>query len=262
MFSNGHWIGKIIGFAVGLAKGGIAGAFFGLFLGHLFDSWRAGLSAVGNIQAGFFKNLFATLGHLAKSDGTVSQNEINQAEDMIRRMRLSSQERVEAIAQFNRGKRSDYDFHQEIKVFAKMTITRPDLRQVFLEILVEAAAADGRLAIEELQILQYVSQQLRLPPRLLEDMLAWLRGGRQRPGPDYQSGSQPSQSSQDYLILGIDKNASDAQVKRAYRKLMSKHHPDKLIHQGLPESAMDIAREKARDINAAYDRVKSRRGFK
>ncbi len=262
MFSNGHWIGKIVGFAVGLAKGGIVGAFFGLFLGQLFDSWRAGFGSVANIQAVFFKNLFATLGHLAKADGHVSQVEINQAEDMIVRMRLSKLERSEAVRQFNRGKAPDYNFHLEIKSFAKLTITRPDLRQVFLEILVEAAASDGRLAIEELQILQYVSQQLRLPPRLLEDMLAWLRGGRRGPGPDQQTSRQPSQSSQDYLILGIDKTVSDAQVKRAYRKLMSKHHPDKLIHQGLPESAMDIARAKARDINAAYDRIKSKRNFK
>ena len=262
MFGNGNWIGKVIGFVVGLAKGGIVGALFGAFLGHLFDNWRAGFASVANIQAAFFKNLFATLGHLAKADGHISQLEINQAEEMIVRMRLSKQERNEAIVQFNRGKSSEYNFHQEIKNFARLTINRPDLRQVFLEILVEAAAADGRLAIEELQILQQVSQQLGLPPRLLEDMLSWLRGGRRGPDPKQQTGRQTSQSSQDYLILGIDKTASDAQVKRAYRKLMSKHHPDKLIHQGLPESAMEMAREKARDINAAYDRIKSQRAFK
>jgi len=262
LFNNGHWIGKIIGFVIGLAKGGLAGAIFGGFLGHLFDQWRAGLSQARDIQKAFFSNLFATLGHLAKADGHVSQHEINQVDMLMQRMHLAGEDRKEAIRQFNHGKSSEYNFAKEIRAFAQLTITRPDLRHMFFEILLQAAAADGKLTPAELQILRVVIKELRLPLELLDELLAWFRSGRQGSGPNYQAGSSTSTPDLDYSILGINSKASDSEVKRAYRKLMSKYHPDKLIHQGLPESAMDIAREKTRAINTAYDRIKARRGFK
>ncbi|MCF6226971.1 MAG: co-chaperone DjlA, partial [Xanthomonadales bacterium] len=169
MFNSGHWIGKIIGFAIGMAKGGLPGAIFGAFLGHLFDSWRAGNSQAKGIQTSFFSNLFATLGHLAKADGHVSQAEINQIDQLMQRMNLKGEDRNEAIRQFNRGKQKGYNFAREIRNFARLTVVRPDLRHMFFEILVQAAAADGRLAPAEVQILRVVIKELRLPVQLLDE---------------------------------------------------------------------------------------------
>ncbi|MCW8994680.1 MAG: DnaJ domain-containing protein, partial [Psychromonas sp.] len=65
-----------------------------------------------------------------------------------------------------------------------------------------------------------------------------------------------------YKVLGIDKSATDKEVKRAYRKLMSQHHPDKLASKGLPEEMMILAKEKAQDIQCAYESLRKSRGFK
>jgi DnaJ like chaperone protein len=62
--------------------------------------------------------------------------------------------------------------------------------------------------------------------------------------------------------LGLEASATDAEIKKAYRKLVSQHHPDKLVSQGLPEEMMEIAKTRVREINTAYDQIKQARGFK
>ena len=57
-------------------------------------------------------------------------------------------------------------------------------------------------------------------------------------------------------------DASDAEVKRAYRKMMSQHHPDKLAAKGLPDDMIDVAKEKTQEIQSAWDLIKSKRGIK
>ena len=67
---------------------------------------------------------------------------------------------------------------------------------------------------------------------------------------------------QAYAQLGLTGKASDSEVKKAYRKLVSQYHPDKLVSRGLPEEMMDIAKTRVREINTAYDQIKQARGFK
>ena len=64
-----------------------------------------------------------------------------------------------------------------------------------------------------------------------------------------------------YQLLGVEHSASHADVKRAYRKLMSAHHPDKLVSKGLPEDMMKLATEKTQAIQAAYDLISKSRGI-
>ena len=64
-----------------------------------------------------------------------------------------------------------------------------------------------------------------------------------------------------YRVLGVTPSASDREVKTAYRRLMNQHHPDKLVARGLPESMMEVSKEKTREIRAAYDRIKVQRGM-
>ena len=82
-------------------------------------------------------------------------------------------------------------------------------------------------------------------------------------GSGQQSRVDPAQElAEAYKALGIESSATDKEVKTAYRRLMNQHHPDKLAAKGLPESMMEVAKEKAREINAAYDKIKETRGFK
>jgi DnaJ like chaperone protein len=64
-----------------------------------------------------------------------------------------------------------------------------------------------------------------------------------------------------YKALGMSKDSTDAEVKRAYRKLISQYHPDKLIGQGMPEDMIAMATEQAKEIQVAYDLVKKSRGM-
>ena len=65
-----------------------------------------------------------------------------------------------------------------------------------------------------------------------------------------------------YEVLGVGAGASDAEVKRAYRKQMSENHPDKLVARGLPESMLEVAKQKTQAIQAAWERVREARGMR
>ena len=62
-----------------------------------------------------------------------------------------------------------------------------------------------------------------------------------------------------YRVLGVAADASDAELKKAYRRLMSQNHPDKLAAKGLPESMREMAEQKTREITAAYELIERTR---
>ena len=91
-------------------------------------------------------------------------------------------------------------------------------------------------------------------------------GSGQRTHPGQRQHSQSAYSEQQslddaYHILGVAASDDEKTIKRAYRKRMSEHHPDKLVSKGLPEQAMEIAKKKAQDIQSAYELIKQKRGF-
>ena len=81
----------------------------------------------------------------------------------------------------------------------------------------------------------------------------------------YQSGAQvqptEAQLSSAYALLNVAEDASDAEIKKAYRRLLSQHHPDKLVAKGLPEEMMKMAAEKTHQIRKAYEIIREQRGF-
>jgi DnaJ like chaperone protein len=261
-----HWWGKIIGGTLGLFRGGISGAIIGALLGHMVDRFVAGIVGVGSTQKSFFDALFATLGHLSKADGTVTQTEIQMVESLMQRMQISGDDRQRAIRLFNRGKEADFDLEETLHAFARNSMVRQDLRQMFMEILVEAAFTSGTVTQAESEVLFKVARLLRIPGQVFSAMLnarggtggAYTRPGGGQRGPGKQVGSM----SQAYAQLGLQSSASDAEVKKAYRKLVSQYHPDKLVSHGLPEEMMEIAKTRVREINTAYDQIKQTRGFK
>ncbi len=143
----GHWWGKLIGGIIGLLRGGIAGAILGVFLGHMVDRFLAGLGGVSRVRDAFFGAMFATLGHINKADGQVTKVEIAAAEELMRRLQLDPEERQRAIRFFQQGKQADFDLDATLREFARQSMIRQELRIMFIELLLEAALADGSLSL-------------------------------------------------------------------------------------------------------------------
>jgi DnaJ like chaperone protein len=184
-----HWWGKIIGAVIGLMRGGLTGALIGALLGHIVDRFLAGIIGVGATQKAFFDALFATLGHLSKADGRVTETEIRMVESLMQQMQISGEDRQRAIRLFNQGKQPGFDLEAALHPFVQHSVVRPDLRQMFMQIMVEAAFSSGSLTEAEQAVLLRVAVALRIPEQLFNAMLqargaaggAYGAGGGRRP---------------------------------------------------------------------------------
>jgi DnaJ like chaperone protein len=270
------WWGKLVGGAFGFMLGGPLGAILGAALGHKFDKGLQALSedelawASGDqerVQTAFFTATFSVMGHVAKVDGQVSQNEIRLAEAVMAQMSLSGQMRKTAIRLFNEGKSDAFPLDEVLDQFRRECHRRQTLLQMFIEIQLQAAYADGQMDSKEESLLLHICRRLNVSEftfRRLEQMIraeshyagAGSKGGRQALKPEQISIKDA------YAILNLSADATDKQVKLSYRRLMSQHHPDKLVAKGLPEEMMKLAAQKTDEIRKAYERIKQHRGLR
>lgn len=281
--------GKIIGAVIGLAILKIPGLVIGLIAGHLFDAVYAKdfsksggfakfFSNTVNIkhQAIFFHALFSALGHISKADGKVTPQQIAVASTLMDNMNLSGDTRKEAQQAFRDGKARDFPLPSMLQDFKLHCGGRRDVLQVFLEILISAACADGKLTASEVVILEKVAKELGFARKDLHFLMTTYEAEQrfkrrhQYSQSNYGSNSRQQQyqqySSQHslddaYKILGAKEKDDNKTIKRAYKKQMSLHHPDKLSAKGLPKEAIEIAKNKAQDIQAAYELIKDKRGL-
>jgi DnaJ like chaperone protein len=260
--------GKLIGAAFGYLLAGPLGLIIGVLLGHQFDRGLAGfagglppgLGGVGHaqVQQAFFEASFSVMGCVAKADGRVSEEEIALARQIMARMGLSETSRLRAIQLFTEGKQPDFALESTLARFHYATQRARNLRQMFIEIQLHAAYADGDLNPEERKLLLHICDELGFSAFDFERLDAMIRAEQHA-----AKGGKTAQVSLDdaYAILNIKSDASDAEVKRAYRRLTNQHHPDKLVAKGLPEEMMKLAEEKTREIREAYERIRESRGF-
>ena len=264
------WWGKMIGGAFGFMLGGPLGAILGVALGHNFDKGMKALPEQGfgaedfapgdreRVQTAFFTATFSVLGAVSKADGRVSPQEIRLAEQVMAQMELNPDMRETAIRLFNEGKSPDFPLEEVISQFRRECHGRTTLIQMFLEIQLQGAYADGRLDSSEDTLLLRICGQLGISEieyRRLERMIraeAGFGGAGQPAGPSVADA---------YAVLGVDAGASDAEIKKAYRRLLSQHHPDKLVSKGLPEEMMKVAAQKTHEIKQAYERIKQERNL-
>ncbi len=261
--------GKILGALFGLALLKLPGLVLGVVVGHLIDQWLQtklgsweGLQSVfgqDDEQALFMYSTFAAMGHIAKATGLVTPAHIAQATHFMQQLGLNSLQQKEAQAAFRDGKAVNFPFRAQITEFYQRYKRRPDVLQLFLEIQLSIACVAGRVEGEQYQLLVQVAECLAIPKSALDRMLlAYQAQARFQQG--QASGNNNGQGLlAAYQILGCTPEMSEQEIKRAYRKLMAQHHPDKLMAQGVPAAMLEVAKRRTQDIQAAYETVKQAR---
>ena len=263
---------------------GPPGLLLGAFIGHLFDQ-GSGVSLgsllgrgadPAQVNALFFPTTFRVMGHIAKADGRVSEQEIASARTVMHNLRLNPTQMLSAMGYFNEGKQPGFDLDAALQRLRAAIATHPDLANFFVEIQLQAALAGDGLSELPRARLRRVAQLLGLRPvefARLESILRWNQGTAGASGPrgDSYGGTQggtggrassAERLSQAYSVLSAQPDMSNEQIVKAYRRQMSQHHPDKLQAKGLPESMLERAKEKTQQIQAAYELIRGSRGMR
>lgn len=255
-----QWWGKAIGAALGLFVGGPVGSVVGALLGHQLDE-GLGTQLAGSAtrtQELFFRTTFEVMGHLAKVDGRVTEEEVRIARRIMHAMRLSPEQVREAIDFFTAGKSPQYPLGDRLDDLYRRIGHRRDLSRAFVEIQLQAAVGGGEIAQPKRQLVWAVARSFGFTRVELAQIEASIRAqGRQS---STASVALPLETA--YRVLGVEPTVTDKEVKIAYRRLMNQHHPDKLVSRGLPKSMMTIAERKTQEIRAAYERIRDHRDFK
>jgi DnaJ like chaperone protein len=248
--------GALIGFLLTRSVwGAVAGAIVGYMLAP--KGFRvASQNGTASISSEFFRTTFEIMGYVAKSDGRVSEAEIDAARRVMQELRLGPNDVAAAIACFTAGKSPGYDANLSVERLRESCGPRYDLLRAFVDLQLRAALAGNGISPPAHRILRGIAQRLGLSELEFANMEASLRSR--------QNGARaPSNNlAQCYSELEVDAGISDAELVKAYRRQMSRHHPDKLVANGLPESMAQMAKEKTQRIQEAYEVIRAARGMR
>jgi DnaJ like chaperone protein len=288
-----NWEGKLIGGVVGLVTLGPLGAALGVLIGHLFDSGQLIGALFGRpdrrlVNELFFPTTFRVMGHIAKADGRVTEQEIASARAIMGNLHLQGPQIQAAIGYFTEGKQPGFDLDTALSRLRAAIASYPDLAQFFVEIQLQASIAGEGLSDVPRARLQRVALLLGLTARdfaQLENLLRFRQrasaGAGAGYGPSYGAGGAAGAGgsggtgggtgaaaasnewiAQAYSLLAATPQMSDEEVVKAYRRQMSRHHPDKLKANGLPPSMLERAKERTQQIQSAYEVIRERRGMR
>ena len=246
-------------------------AVIGLILGHQFDRGFAGrftrfgpdvsAARLQQLPQAYLKALFETIGHLAKSDGRVTEDEIRAARSLMHRLGLGPSEIRKAIDWFESGKRPTYPLIATIRNLRADSARRADLRTLFMRLLLEVSLAKPSLKQAERAVIWTICKELdigRVELAQLEAMLRAQRGFRRS-----AAGVADSKKVSDaYAALGVDSSCTNDEIKKAYRRLMNRNHPDKLASTNPDAAVLAEAERRTREVKGAFDLLKARRSIR
>ena len=263
-----YW-GKIIGTLAGLATLKPWFAVLGLLLGHQFDrgfadryrSFERQGEGLGRVSDEFVSALFQTMGHLAKVDGRVSEGEIRAARMVMHRLELSPANVRRAIAWFDAGKRPGFPLHETLRDARRSGARSAPNRTVFVRLLLEVVLAKDALKKEERALIWTVCNELgigRVELAQLEAMIRAQKSFKRSPAGDADAARVRGA----YEALGVSPDASNDDIKKAYRRLMSRNHPDKILGSNPGADALAEAERRTREVRGAYEMLKARRSIR
>ncbi|MEO0364804.1 MAG: co-chaperone DjlA [Pseudomonadota bacterium] len=253
------FLGKLVGSLAGMATGKWVLAVLGLALGHQFDR---GFSkyARNSLPPSFIRVAFSAMGHLAKADGRVSEAEIHLARAAMRTLDLDTKATQAAMRAFNTGKQAGFNLEAQLRELRDEVRDATQMGEQLVAFLLPVLLLKPDVISAERRVLWQVAQTFELSRVDVAQMEARARLGRHfRSAP----AAPPTQDRAvaAFAVLGIGPEASNAEIKTAYRRLMNRYHPDKLAADA---SAADLesASRKTREVREAYELVRARRGFK
>ncbi len=276
----GFW-GKALGIGFGFMMGGPIGAVIGGALGHMYDvesdKTRAGggircahcgnvvrptadghcpvcgmelhsrpLSSAFDRQFVFYVSLASLAAKMAKADGVVTEDEIRTFDTFVRQeLQLNTEERQIIAKLFNEAKNAPQDYRAFATQFKQLIGQQREALHMMVHLLFRIAMADGTFHPAEERFIKDVAGIFGLSTMEYDQISAlFIR-----------------KSQHAYQVLGVRPEASDDEIKSAYKKLVMEYHPDKLMAKGVPEDFIKIANEKTSEINNAYDEIKKERGL-
>ena len=266
----GKWIGGIIGWMAGGPLGALAGYLLGSFFEQGLDAVNtaenSGTFGAGSGRGGgfhtyeqvyqqqgnrnsFLFSLLVLASYIIKADGRAMHTEMELVRQMLRQNfgpQAVSQGNEILAKLFEEQKRQGWaQFKQTVSQCCNQIRHHMDYSQrlQLLNFLVMIAQADGSLPQSEITALKETAQWLGMSPNEVDSMLGL--------------GKDDLESA--YQVLGISSSATDDEVRKAYRRLALKHHPDKVAALG--EDVRKAAEKKFQEINAAKDRIWKARGL-
>ncbi|MFH1121352.1 MAG: TerB family tellurite resistance protein [Bacteroidota bacterium] len=236
----GKWIGGGLGWALGGPIGGILGFVFG----SVFDSMQTGeyeQKGFTPTQEGDFKvSLLVMIAAIMKADGKILKSELSYVKQFLLRQ-FGEQESERLLLLLREILRQELKVDEICKQIHN-NMEYPSRLQL-VHFLFGVASSDGEAHSAEAEVLQRMCQHMGIRQIDFESIKAmFIR----------DAGSA-------YRILEISPEATDEEVKKAYRKMALKYHPDKVTHLG--EEVQHAAKEKFQQLNAAYNEIKQQRGF-
>jgi len=279
-----YWGGKLIGGTLGMLALGPIGAAIGVFIGHQFDAGGGPSKLLGGTIFGpgadphavnrlFFPTTFRVMGYIAKADGRVSEQEIASARSVMHALHLQDSQIQKAIGYFGEGKRADFDLQAALRGLRRAIAPFPELGYFFVEIQLQAALAGNGLPPPLRERITWIATRLGVGPidvARLESVLRFRMGsgaGGAYGGAGAANGrgtyvGDEQRMTQAYSVLEATPGMSDEEIVKCYRRQMSRHHPDKLKANGLPDSMLERAKERAQQIRAAYELIRGQRGMR
>jgi len=234
----------ILGGAAGFMVGGPIGGLMGAAAVHFAGKASSGVVNSQKQEAIFAAGFIALCAKMAKADGIVTREEINVFKKSFR-VPPNDAKRVAWL--FDQAKKEMDGYEGYANQLYSNFYNQPAVLEQIVDLLFHIAMADGIMHPAEMDYLNEVAQIFMISEsdfsRISESHMV---AGKSDP----------------YTILGVSYDATDKQVKSAYRKLIKEHHPDLLMAQGVPEELIEVATNKMAIVNNSYDKICKARGIK